>query len=173
MSTIPVKSVGIESTQTMTASGRRSATLFQEGPKRTHIQNTSSGTFMVQHVDPERLSCVCNRFHEAPTGDIKCLKDEHLARGDKAEYTAYCMTNVPTVIVDIWVGDDLLVAVEDNAEVPKFCHPGNRTQYLTMQLTFQIDCEPHGVPTAAPGDERRCPDTAEANISSIDRGEQA
>jgi hypothetical protein len=119
-------------------------TEYDRVPIRILDQNTSTVTFTVDNSLGVDIDNIFVQYHNTAVGDTTCDHEQGVSVcGNNVTFTAYCMSRTPVTIVDLWIVDDSLIPLLDNAVVPDCCEPeeygvgaGPKVQY-----SFLIHCK--------------------------------
>ena len=134
-------------------SSSNGGTLFDEGtpPIRITSQNTTYVNFEVANTFDATFTSVFTLYTTGNFGETKCPEEKNIeSLSIVDEYTAKCIMgdDRADTIVKIWVADgnrDILNQ-DDNAIVPKCCHPSQASQgYPQLQVptavyVFKLSC---------------------------------
>ena len=121
--------------------------MFDEGthPIRITSQNTTYVNFEVVNAFDATFTSVFTLYTTGTFGETNCPEENNIETSSIVDqYTARCMGDDPHTIVKIWVADgnrDILNQ-DDNAIVPKCCHPSESSQLQvpTAMYIFKLPC---------------------------------
>lgn len=124
---------------------KKGVTMFDDhtSPIRITFQNTTYVEFEVVNTFEHTFTSVHVEYYTGTFGETECLEEQNIKPlSIISDYKAKCTGTDPYSIVRIWISDDVngdLLSPNDNANIPKCCHPRDE-EVLTVMYTFKLSC---------------------------------